>query len=254
MCAVHPERLAELVCTRCGTYGCRDCAFSALAGKEICRACAADGLSAPLPWEQRKEIGWWRAFWHTTKLVMTEPSATFRTPPTEDGLLGPMLYAAVAYTIGQMIVMLIVLVMMVTLGIGMAAVTEEPAVGAIMAGYGVCLIPLTLLQAPVYALIGVLVSGSLGHATLAIFGRTSAPFDRSLRAVAYANAPHVLDIVSCVAPFWVIAAETIALRELHRCSTGVAFVAVAGWRLLFFLLIVGAYAGFVALVVLSQPS
>jgi hypothetical protein len=254
MCAVHADRRAERVCARCGTYACDECTFSRLRGKEICRACAALGLTDPLPWEQRKELGWWRAFWGTVKLVMFQPSVTFRTPQTEDSLVGPILFGAIAYTFGQLVVMLIVLAMFLIMGVAVAASTDQPGFGAIFAGYGLCMVPFTLLQAPVYALIGILFSGSLGHLTLVALKRARAPFDQSIRAVAYANAPHVLEILSCVVPFWVITAETIALRETHRCTTGTALLATLGWRLLFIGLIVGAYATFIAVVVMSQPS
>ena len=248
VCAVHPERSARLVCTRCGSYGCEACAFSAVAGREICRTCAAQGLAEPLPWEQRKELGWWRAYWRTTQLVMLEPTRTFRTPSTENGITGSILFGALAYTLGQAIVLLLVLAMFLMMGIGVAATADEPALGAIFAGYGLCLVPFTLLQAPVYALLGILMSGGLAHVTLVVFKQATAKFDQSLRAVAYANAPHLLAVLSCVAPFWVIAAETIALRELHRCSTGSALLATLGWRLAFVLLIVAGYAALIALV------
>ena len=248
VCAVHPERSARLVCTRCGTYGCDECAFSAVAGREICRTCAAHGLFEPLPWEQRKELGWWKAYWRTTKLVLFEPARTFRTPSTEDGITGSIFFGALAYTIGQTIVLVLVLAMFLVMGAAVAATADEPAIGAIFAGYGLCLVPFTLLQAPVYALVGILMSGSLGHLTLVVLKKSTAKFDQSIRAVAYANAPHLLAIFSCVAPFWVIAAETIALRETHRCSTGTALLATLGWRIAFFVLIVGGYAALIGLV------
>ena len=248
VCAVHPERSARLVCTRCGSYACEGCTFSSAAGREMCWACASHGLTEPLPWERRKEIGWWAAYGRTTKLVMLEPTRTFRTPSTEDGITSSILFGALAYTLGQMIVLLLVLTLFLVMGIAAAAAADEPAIGAIFAGYGLCLVPLTLLQAPVYALMGILMSGSFAHLTLIITKQANAKFDQSLRAVAYANAPHLLAVFSCVAPFWVIAAETIALREIHRCSTGTALLATVGWRLAFVMLIVGGYAALLALV------
>ncbi len=254
VCAVHGDRDATFTCTRCGTYGCDDCVFAAVVGREICRSCAAQGLSEPLPWEQRKQIGWWRAYWRTTKLVMTSPSATFRTPTTEEGVMGPVLFGAAAYTLGQATVLVLVLLMFLGMGTAMAVTTEEPAIGAVFAGYGLCMIPITLLQAPVYAVIGILFSGGLSHLTLVMLKKSRVGFEQTLRAVSYANAPHILAILSCVAPFWVIAAETVALRETHRCTTGTALFATVAWRLLFLLLIVGAYAAFIALVVMAAPS
>lgn len=252
LCGVHAEREATFTCTRCGSYGCTDCVFSDVGGREICVACSTGGLAEVLPWERRREIGWWSAFWQTTRLVLLEPTATFRTPSSEAGIGGPLLYGVLAYTVGQLIVLALVVLAMIVMGVAVGAATGEAGAGALLAGYGVCIIPLTLVQVPVYALVGIIMGGGLSHFTLYLLKKASAPFDQTLRAVSLANAPHVFDIFQCVSVPWVIAAETIAIRETHRVSTGTALLATLGWRVLFFGLAIGAYVALIALVLVAD--
>lgn len=259
-CAVHEEADAVFVCGRCGTFGCLACVFAGTdRGTAICRACAARGLPEPIPWERRRELGWIRAFWQTTKLVSAQPTRFFATPTTESGLLGPMLYAVLAYTVGLALQLLSMGLAMVVTGGGLA-LFGEPTGGAVLATYGLCfgvgMLPFTLASYPVYAILGALTAGGLGHGTLVLFKARTASFEQSLRAVCFANAPYFWTWVPCVGWFlswpWVWAAEVIALRETHRTGTDKAAFAALGHRLLFTLLVIGVYAGLVALMVFLE--
>jgi len=241
---------ASFTCNRCGTFGCDACAFSPLAALLVCRACAAGGLAEPIPWERRKELGFIRAFWETTKLLYRAPTAFFRTPLTESGAMGPISYGLVAYTLGQLVwnfVMLIGLAM--TSGVTGIAL-DEGQLGGMMAGYFICVlaivIPVTLTQAPIQGLIALLGGGGLSHLTLRMMKSANTPFEGTLRAVSYANGPYLLYAVPCVGPFigwgFMIVLEVIALKEAHRIGTDRAAVAVLGYRFLLLGLLVGAYA------------
>lgn len=244
---MHAARAATFTCVRCGSYGCPECAFSEVPGREICAVCAEGGLTEVLPWERRRDIGWWKAFWRTTRLVLSSPSATFRTPATEAGIGGPLLYGVLAYTVGQLITLTLVVVAMMVAGVAIGAATGEAGIAALVAGYGLCIIPLSLVQVPVYALIGIMMGAGMSHFTLYVMKQAKAPFDQTLRAVSFANAPHLFDIFQCISLPWVVAAETIALRQTHGVSTGTALLAALGWRVLFFGLIVGGYVALVGL-------
>jgi hypothetical protein len=47
--------------------------------------------------------------------------------------------------------------------------------------------------------------------------------------------------------------EFRAIKETHRTGTDVAVLAVLGYRILLFLLILGAYAAFIGLAILYAP-
>jgi len=253
---MHPTLAATFLCTRCGTYGCPGCIFSSVARKEICRACATQGLGEAVPWERRKLLGRWRAFWATTRLASREPTRFFRTPATEEGIMGPVLYGIAAYTFGQFVYAVILVSAMVVVGLAAAIATKEPEVGAMIAGYSVCwavlVVPLTLLQAPIYGLMGILLGGGLSHVTLSLGKKTAATFEDTLRAVSFANAPYFYYFIPCVGPLvawvWMLVIETIAIREVHRVGTGRAMFAVLAYRSLFLFGILTLYAMLAAFV------
>lgn len=257
-CAVHRDRNAAATCTRCGSFACEECLFVSTQGLETCRACAYGGLDEPVPLERRRSLGWWKATRATIRLAMLQPSRFFRTPPAERGFGVPLLFATGLYTFGQ-----ICQVAWVMLGMGalwwVAASASEAAirsdqaalVSGLFVGYSLAAVLCTLVQAPVYGLLGAVLAGALTHGTLRLLGRARAPLERTLRAVCYANAPLVLGVVpllgGLVGWFWMLGLEVIGVRETHRTSTGTALIAVMGYRLVFCLGVVGLYGVLVAL-------
>ena len=256
-CATHRDLPATFTCVRCGSYGCPNCVFAALPQKEICTTCAAPGLGHPIPWEQRKQRGWWRSFWRTIRLATGSPKRFFRTPATEEGALGPALFGILAYTAGQLLSMIGAVGLLCLASLGLLALAPEPETGAVVAGYSlfwmVLVIPLTLLQAPVYGLFGILAGSGFAHVSLVLMKSANAGFESTLRAVSYANAPYVWYAVPCFGPIfgwvWMMGLEVIAIRETHRIGTDRALVAVLGYRIVFALLVVLGYGAIVALAI-----
>jgi hypothetical protein len=255
-CAVHDAAAAELICTRCGTFACNECIFSRVPRREVCRACASEGMEEPVPWERRKEIGTIRAFFATTKLVNRTPTRFFRTPATESGPVWPVIYGISIYTFGQLVYLIELFLFIAIVGIVIGLVMKEPAVAGIAAGYSVCwgmlAIPLTLAQAPIYGVLAIVVGGGLSHLTLKLFKAANAPFEDTLRAVAYSDAPYFYYFIPIFGPLiswvWMIIVEVIALRETHRIGTDRAVVAVLAYRLLLLALFIGLYVALFAAV------
>ena len=53
VCANHPARRASLICERCGSFACSDCAMDAPWGASVCAPCKErGGLRYPLIWER----------------------------------------------------------------------------------------------------------------------------------------------------------------------------------------------------------
>lgn len=265
-CALHAAEVARFACERCGTFGCVACRFGGqppdgVVRLEVCRACAADGLAEPIPWERRRELGWWRAFADTTKLVCTSPERFFRTPSIERGATGGLFYGVAAYAVGQLLLMLVMGAMMVLGGAVAGAITEEPVIAGVLAGYGCFfagLSPLILAQAPVQALLAIVIAAGAEHGTLMLMKRTRAKFEDTLRVVGYAYAPHVWIFVpvcgGLVSWFWMLWCELKAIRELHRCGTDGAVLAVGGFRVLALLGVIALYAAIIAIAFLYAPA
>lgn len=252
MCAVHPEIDATFVCSRCGSFGCEGCAFSRIEKREVCNACAAKGLGKPVPWEQRKELGFFRAFWQTVKLASRSPTAFFRTPATDASLFMPVLHGTLSYSVGLVLTYVVLGLGAMVSGGAVAALGDDQMYGPLagfLGAYGCGLVGM----APIGAILSIpgtvfstVVAAGLSHATLAIFGKSKASFEDTLRAVSYANAPYVWAWIPLVGGLisyvWMIWISVIAVRETHRCGTDWAVLATLGFRVILFFLLMAFYA------------
>lgn len=249
-CAVHEGEGASFVCTRCGSFGCEACAFSRVKDREVCVVCAQKGLGEPVPWERRKELGTWSAFWQNVRLASWSPTRFFRTPTTQPSVMSAVAHGVAASTFG-LLMSYLVAGLLVMLGGGVAALAIEdqgPMIGGVLGAYG-CFIagmsPLALLFGPANALLGLVVAAAASHGFLALFKKTRASFEETLRAVSYANAPLVwswVPVAGSFVYFWSVGLEVVALRETHRCGTDWALAAAVGYRVVLFLTLVLAYA------------
>lgn len=260
-CGVHEGVAASFVCARCGTFGCAPCCFGGTGDHQVCRACARGALPEPIPWERRKELGWRRAYWETTKAVIKTPTQFYRTPSIEPGVLWPMLYGVVAKTVGTLLYTGLFSLLFMIAGVAVGVTTDGPE-AAFLGGYfgclGIGMLPMTLLQAPVGALMGILMATSLTHVTLVLFKSGKNGFEATMRAMSYANAPYIFLGIPCVGVLlpivWVPWIEIISVREHQKVSTDKAVLAVLGWRLLIVVGIVGFYALLIAMVLMSEQS
>lgn len=260
-CAVHDDD-AVFTCVRCGDFGCADCAFSSIPGREVCATCAKGGLSAPIPWERRDEIGKWRAFWDTTKLTLKSPVRFFKTPPTEASVLPAVVHGVLTVSVGLFITYVVVGALMILAGGGLALLDGDLApAGAVLGIYGCAFVGLSpvlaLLAAPTQALFGQVFAAACAHGILTLGKKTRGTFEDTLRVCSYANAPYALQFIPVLGSFtwfWVVGLEVIGLREAHRCGNDWAGFAAIGWRLAFTSVIVGGYVVLVVAAVATLPS
>jgi hypothetical protein len=260
---VHPDLDASFVCTRCGTFGCRACTFSAVAKREVCRACAQKGLGEPIPWERRKELGNWRAFWSTVQLCSRSPTAFFRTPTTQASSLGAVAHGVLSHTLGLVLTYLVTGALLMLSGGAIALIGQDDAssiVGIFFGAYGCAfagMSPFALVAGPASALLGIVVAAAASHGTLALLKKTGASFEDTLRALSYANAPGVwvfVPLVGSLTYFWMVGVEVIALRETHRCSTDAAVVAAVAYRVILVVVLVGLYAALIGAFFYAEQS
>lgn len=248
-CEEHAEDAAVFRCAVCHTYRCERCRWGKLGAREICQACAKDGLPAPIAWERRGEIGVVRGFFGTVREVCFSPTRFFRTPALEDDAVGGFEHGLVSFGVGQIAVVAQAIATLVVFGSAFAIGTRAPALLAVFGSYGcilLALIPTMMVHVPVTTLVSVGVASAAIHATLRLFGAAKAPFySGTVRATSYAFATHVFFIVPFVGPLiallWTLVIETIGAREVHKTGYPVALIAVLGFRLLFFGGIVALY-------------
>lgn len=258
-CATHADVSAIVVCSRCGNYACTACTFARGRRRSVCRACAEGGLDDLVPWERRKELGLWRAYWQTTRLVLASPTRFFRTPSSESGFGSGLLYSAAAATVGYLGMGVLFGLFFAVAGalVGFAAPsTGQEGPGAALAGGSLVCVGLAypfmmLVQAPFYGLMSSLVAAGINHLGLHLLKARRASFEETWRATAYANASYVLWWIPffgwLITPFWVPVSEVIALREVHRAPGDRVALIVVGWRVVLTVVTLGGYALFLFL-------
>lgn len=256
-CAAHASRSAIFRCVICKTDRCEECLFGRRGAREVCRACAEGGLPFPIPWEQREDRGIVRAYFETVRLVCLSPTAFFRTPALEADAVGAFELGLVCFALGQLAIILQMFAFSVV-GSSVVAIGARVPLAALAAGgYGCILlgtIPTMIVHVPVTAILSVGTASLGAHGTLKLFGAARAPFfSGTVRGMSYAFATQVFMVIPVigilVSIVWMLVAETVALREVHRTSTAIAVFAVCGYRVLFFGAIAAGYAAIIGMAV-----
>ena len=220
-CAIHSDRQALQICTRCGNFACEECLASSPSGETLCPACVAREGVSRLPWDDRRELGMFRAFFRSLGPIILSPRKTFSTLRSSGDLGEALLFAGIANFFGYFPSFALFTVF--------GALVREPPNANVTA------IPFRLLVVGTYGamalgapLIGLAVTalmGAVDHVVLRMLGKPR-PLETSIRATALAQAPMVMGLVPfCslyITPFWCLVAKIFAYKGMHRTTTGVA--------------------------------
>lgn len=231
-CNDHPDQPLSGVCARCGAYTCVSCEVS-IRGIRYCDECQetlADQITAPIPWEDRAQIGRLKAWWRTTVAITTRPARFFdRMEPTSN-LGGAALYGLVgtALTLSAQTVIMVVMmggmgVLFVVIGLASSSANQSgppPALmGLGMFGYTLVLV----LGSYVTVALGYLTITCLQHLTLRIFGAgREHGLAATLKVACYALGTGWCGLVPYMGqwlhPFWWTALMVVGTAKVHRCS------------------------------------
>ena len=182
---------------------------------------------AGLPWERRREYGFWRGLGLTVRTVLLSPVAAFRSMRRSGGLAGPLLYA---FLLG-------------TSALAAASLFREAAAGATLCAardpFSLLMpespglrLTLGLLTAPVLGLLLPVCAAIGSHLCLRLFGDRAATFEATWRTICYAagsTAPLVVVPVCGSGIFlaWYVVAATAGLLLVHRVQMIKALAAAA---------------------------
>ncbi|MHC4915625.1 MAG: YIP1 family protein [Planctomycetota bacterium] len=180
-----------------------------------------------LPWERRREYGFWRGLGLTVRMVLLSPIAAFRSMRRSGGLGGPLLYAAI----------------LCASALAAAALLREATAGitscaarnpffTLMPGSRALRLTVGLLSAPVLGLL-LPAGAALGsHLCLRLFGPRTAALETTWRTICYAagsTAP-LLVVPVCGSAFfflWYVIAATAGLLLVYRMQMMKALGAAA---------------------------
>jgi hypothetical protein len=215
-CARHPAFVAQGPCKRCGTFSCVAC----FDGTEFCADCRKLGV-ANLPWDERRQLGTWKAFWRTVPEVMLRPDKTFAALPPRGGAFESLLFMSLASFLS-------IVTSVIALGIGAAATAIYLALGFIL------------------TFVGVLVISLFDHLLVRLFGGKG-DYEVTLRATALTMAPGVVGLLpfcgAYIWPVWALVARVFAYRGMHKLPTAQAVAAAVLPSVGLAVLAVVAYVG-----------
>ncbi len=97
-CSKHPEKPAGAVCMRCGDFICDTCDVGP-EGQNYCENCLPIVFKQwqrnrkGLPWDMRKQIGFFRSIYRTIRLLLFRPTEFFGKMNLTGGYRSPLWYA-----------------------------------------------------------------------------------------------------------------------------------------------------------------
>lgn len=229
----------ELVCPGCRRVG----EYPAEGrGREVTCPHCAHRFPAPesvpviyLPWEDRGNLGWFRALWETVRISLLAPRTFFSRMPISGGWFSPVSYAAI---VGGLALAVRSLAAVALLGTGSTAGLQPQDLAALKRMH------LTLaVLAPVGAVLTTLSFAALVHLTVLVVGGAEPSLQTTARVVCYAGSAQLLMVIPWIgAPLgalWVVVLTVIGLREAQELSTGKAVVAALAPVLLLLMLVLG---------------
>ena len=233
-CATHPDRPAVDICSRCGSFACRECLVVGADGQGVCSTCQArQGETEPMAWERRSELGFFKAYWQTCKGVMFAPNTGFaRMAPGTGNWWDPLSFAIVSYVFGYLPTML--LYALAIAGGFLAAITQKSGAGDLSGGAAVGvvigIVVACVIGIPIGAIMNVFMMSGIEHVALRLVGVETRPFEATARAYCYALAPFFWGVVPFCGlyafPIWSLVCRIFGYKAVHKTTGGKATAGV----------------------------
>src|SRR6478735_1311662 len=177
-----------------------------------------------LPWEHRRERGFFNAFIETLTMVLTRPAEAFSVMKREGGLGEPLIYALIGGCLGGIVSALF------SLGLqSIGLFTDKNNSLAPMTGMGIGVGAIILV--PLGIVIVLFIWSGLAHLCLMMVGGANQPFETTFRVFAFTqgSAGPLQIIPLCgglISGIWAIVCNCIGLARAQETDTGRAVLAV----------------------------
>jgi hypothetical protein len=178
-----------------------------------------------LPWEHRRERGFFNAFIETLTMVLTRPAEAFSVMKREGGLGEPLIYALIGAFVGGIASFLFSLGFQ---SIGLFSDRNNSL--AAMAGMGIGSAAMIIVL-PLFIVIGLFIGSGIVHLCLMIVGGANQSFETTFRVLAFSqgSAGPLQIIPLCgglISGVWALVCDCIGLARAHETDTGRAVLAV----------------------------
>ena len=183
-----------------------------------------------LPWERRREIGLFSAFFETVTMVLTKPAEAFTVMRTEGGFGDPLLFGVIGGSIGAIIWILMSAALH---SFGWAAGLSQQNSLETLFGAGVSgmMLVVRLIITPLIIVVGLFIWSALVHVFLMMAGGANKTFETTFRTLSFAyGATSLFAIIPCcgglVALIWGLVADCIGISRSHETDISRAVMAV----------------------------
>jgi hypothetical protein len=203
-------------------------------------------------WEQRQQLGFFKAIVETVKAVLTVPVRCFSTMKRQGGIGSPFWYWILTAGVGVVVAQLYNLLMQSVM-IGAGAANQASSQAAAILGMQAAMGGAMLILAPIFLVIWLFAFSGLVHLCLMMLKGANQPYETTFRTLAYAfGSTGLFNIVpicgAYIAPIWGIVATCIGLGPAHGTSTGKG-VGATLLALLFCCIVIGVVSiGFAAVI------
>src|SRR6478736_5224051 len=177
-----------------------------------------------LPWEHRRERGFFNAFIETLTMVLTRPAEAFSVMKREGGLGEPLIYALIGGCLGGIVSALFSLGFQ-SIGLFADKNNSLAAMTGMGIGFG------TIILVPLFIAIVLFIWSSFAHLCLMILGGANQSFETTFRVFAFtqgsAGPLQIIPLCGGLISFvWAIVCNCIGLARAQETDTGRAVLAV----------------------------
>jgi hypothetical protein len=188
-------------------------------------AFAEPGAQSGLPWEHRRELGFFKAFFDTVVLVVTKPFDAFAMMKPEGGMGDPLLFALIGAGFGMTVSVFFQLVLQTLRARGGVQGAAEGATGI------GCALPFSIILISLGVVLGVFIASGVIHLCLMMLGGAKRPFETTFRVVCFSTGTTYLFAVipfvgSYISFAYNTVVEIIGLMRAHPTDGGRAAGAV----------------------------
>ena len=226
----RPDKAAADICSRCGAFACSACLIISENGTGICQACWAreGGAAVPFPWEQRRELGFFNAYWQTTKKIMFQPGTAFdRMVATTGKWWDPLSYSILSWCFAVSGTLLLY-----TLGFGVAGLVgyfsrkPDGLSGGAVVGIVFGVLAAYAIIIPLFGMVFAIAASGLDHLTLGLVKVETRPFEATLRVFCFSQAPMFWGVVPYCGiyalPVWHLVCRIFGYKAVHKTTGGKA--------------------------------
>jgi hypothetical protein len=188
---------------------------------------AAAAPASGLPWENRQQLGFAKAWFDTVAMLITRPGEAFAMMRPEGGLLDPLLFGLIGGCAGSIISILFQGLMRSIPGFSGGS---NDFFGALGLSPMVFFIVYAILS-PLLVALGLFIGSGILHLCLMLVGGANRSFETTFRVVCFSGgAANLFSMIpmcgGLIAGVYQIVLNCIGLTRAHQTTTGKALMAI----------------------------